>query len=125
MSEYRVPSIETRCDQLESEAYAFLRENPAFWEEFCHWTFRMIRRGYKRYSHKTIVAVLRYHSDHEFGPDAEGYKINDHHSATFARIFMRTYPEHNRFFPIRERPSALRRPYYGPPFRLEDDTVDG
>jgi hypothetical protein len=99
------PSLETRCDQLERQAATYLEENPQFWQEFCHWTFRMIRRGYRTYSHKTIVAVLRYHADHEFGPDAEGFKINDHHSATFARIFMRTYPQHSGFFPIRDRPS--------------------
>jgi len=107
-SEYLAPARLTRCDELEAAAQDYLRENPVFWRVFCDEAFAMIHRGREHYGHKTIVEYLR-HESARFGPDPEGFKVNNNYAATFARVFEVTYPEHRGFFRLRHRVSEHRR----------------
>ena len=59
----------------------------------------------KHYSARTIVHVLRHHSA-VAEVDGEGWKINDHHSPYFARLFDLVHPEHVGLWEFRETKKA-------------------
>lgn len=71
---------------------------------------RMRRRGWKHYSMDALWHAARFDRSLEVGPDADGYKLNDHHTAHMARRLMERNPELVGFFEVRElRGRAWRR----------------
>jgi len=97
----RFPVLESRADQIERAAHDFLKRNPEFWDEFCRRAFLLRRHGHKHYSARAIVQNIRWHTD--IGDIGKDYKINDHHTPVFARMFNAAYPQMGGFFHLREQ----------------------
>lgn len=95
------------------EAFRRFHEgNPAIYVLFKRFTFEVMGAGFARYSARTIVHRIRWHEvvEHE---DTD-FKINDHHSPYYARMFHEDHPEHGSFFELRQvtqdpRPIRVRR----------------
>ena len=98
----------------------FLIENPSIYRRFERKALQIAAKGFKRYSAKTIICVLRFESDLRADPMAtEGgeFKINDAIIATLAHDFMEDHPEMEAFFEMRQAAYVPRRP----PPRVDED----
>lgn len=60
------------------------------------------RRGFAHYSIDAIWHSIRFDRSVQIGPDEDGYKLNDHHTAYMAREIMAHEPELAGFFETRE-----------------------
>lgn len=94
--------MDSLFDNIEHKAYD--RKHPQVWGEFRRLTFQLIRRGFKHYGAKAILEAMRFHTAIQTG---ESPKLNNNHTAYYARKFMRRYPAHDGFFEIRERQLAI------------------
>ncbi len=103
----------------------FLDENPAVFHRFGREALRVIRRGWKHYSARTIMEVMRHHSNLEADP-TKRFKINDHLIPTLARDFMTAHPEApKKFFELRTARSVKKDRPQSPDFwaDMEDGTL--
>ena len=76
-------------------------ENPHIWEAFERFAWQAINSGRTRLSADLIINRLRWET--MLTSIGEDYKINDHYSADYARIFIEKYPQHREFFKLRNR----------------------
>lgn len=92
--------IDKNGGEFTEEFKAYLPQNLHVWAAFEREAFRVIRRGFKRYSARTIIEVLRHHSalTQVGGP----WKLNDWHTPYLARLFMMVHPKHEGFFELRD-----------------------
>jgi hypothetical protein len=61
---------------------------------------KIINKGFKHYSARTIIHVLRHHSAIT---EANGeWKINNNYSPYLARLFALEYPQHATLFEYRK-----------------------
>jgi len=79
----------------------YIQNNLNVWLEFEKITLDLIDKGHDQYSARTIVHVLRYQT--HVGEFKSKYKINDHVSPMFARIFILIHPKHEGFFKIKNK----------------------
>jgi hypothetical protein len=79
----------------------FDRANPEVWALFVRFAEEVLRAGLHHYSADAILHRIRWHVAIETRV-SPGYKINDHHSAYFARKWQRLYPQHAGLFATRE-----------------------
>ncbi len=87
------------ADQFTPEFLAYLPANRHVYEAFEREAFKVIAKGFKHYSARTIIHVLRHHSAlAEVGSE---WKINDHTSPYLARLFDLAHPEHAGLFEFR------------------------
>lgn len=89
--------------KLEADWLRFHAENPEVYRLFCRFAFEVIRAGHKRYSSDAILHRIRWHTNVE--TRGAEFKINDHHSAAYARLFLAEHPGHAGFFETRVRRS--------------------
>ena len=75
-------------------------------KEIC---YRLKRSGFDHYSTRTIIAVLRFECDTKtLGSTAwvdgaeRQVKLNDHHTAYYARMLIEEHPEFIDFFELRD-----------------------
>lgn len=68
---------------------------------------KVIRRGFKHYSARTIVHVLRHHSAVQ-ETAGDGWKINNNHSPYLARLFDLLHPAHAGLWEYRETKATSR-----------------
>jgi hypothetical protein len=70
------------------------------WTVFLQFTFQLIRAGHNHYSARAVLHRIRWHMavDH---PVKTAFKVNNNHSAFYARKFHRRYPIHAGFFRTR------------------------
>lgn len=88
---------------LEADWQRFHDANPRVWELFVRFAFEAIAAGHKRYSSDAILHRIRWHTSVETkGGD---FKLNDHHTAYYARLFLERYQQYPDFFETRERRS--------------------
>lgn len=74
----------------------FHAENPHIYERFCFYTMQAIKAGRTRYSARTIIERIRWHTSIESNdPD---FKINDHCCPFYSRLFEQDHPRHRGFF---------------------------
>jgi hypothetical protein len=105
--ETRAPVWSSRADELERQAAAFVAEHPEVWRLFVRFTFELIRSGKDHGGAKAIFERIRWES--LVALHVEGRPVlNNNYTASFARAFGRTYPEHAAFFRTRGRPSEHR-----------------
>jgi len=71
---------------------------------FVHFAFQIIEAGADHYSAACICEQIRWHTD--LKTKGHGYKINDHHTAYYARLFHLAYPQHEGFFRNRKTSAA-------------------
>ena len=79
------------------------RRNPAIYRSFCEISETLIGRGFSHYSAYGVMHIVRYQNHHEMSLD-DGYKVSDHMTPFYARLWIRDNPEHEEFFstkPIR------------------------
>ena len=80
------------ADKFTDEFILWLPSNRHIWDAFVAEAFKVIRAGFKHYSTKTIIHVLRHHSAlHESGGE---WKLNNNISPYLARLFDLCYPQH-------------------------------
>lgn len=75
--------------------------NPHVWLLFVRFTFQALQTGRGHYSARDIVHRIRWHTNVELA-SVDEFKINDHWSPYYARVFMACYPAHASIFETRE-----------------------
>ena len=83
--------------KLEDKFKTFHRNNPQVYELFKGFAFRVINKGFKAYSARALIHLIRWHTSVETN-DPSGFKVSNNHSPYYARLFMRDHPEHSDFF---------------------------
>ena len=86
--------------KLEDAFLRFHRGNPHVYESFKRFTWEAIRAGRTRYSARTIWHRMRWHL-HIETKSADDFKLNDHHTPYYARMFMRDHPQYDGLFELR------------------------
>jgi hypothetical protein len=71
-------------NKREGKAFAFIAKHPDVYQQFLEYTRQMIATGRKHYRRRMILNAIRFHRDLKFRD--RGYRINDHHRPTFARL---------------------------------------
>jgi hypothetical protein len=111
-----------RCDRSGprwQEALAFHAENPWVLDRLRQICFELRARGFTRYSTRTLVAVLRFELDLKTTGQAVNLadgrervvKLNDHHTAYYARMLIEAHPELWDFFELRSAEGDPTAPY--------------
>jgi len=72
--------------------------------QFIRRSWRLWKRGIKRYGAKSIVEVLRWHYALR-NKNGEQWKINNNYASRLARLAMERAPELKGFFEVREMKS--------------------
>jgi hypothetical protein len=78
----------------------FHADNPHVYAEFERRALLLINSGRTRYSARTIIEAIRWHFDSTTTSE-DGFKINDHHSALYARMFAARHKQHGTFFTMK------------------------
>lgn len=81
------------------EFMEWLPDNLHVWDTYVHEVFKVIRKGFKHYSSRTIIEVIRHHS--AISDTDKIYKINDHSVPYLSRLFDLAYPRHAGLFEYR------------------------
>lgn len=98
--------IAANQEQFSHEFIEWLPDNLHVWTAFEAETKKIIRAGFKYYSARTIVHVLRHHSALR---EVNGeWKINNNHSPYLARLFVLVHPLQAHIFKCRQTPKADR-----------------
>jgi hypothetical protein len=84
-------TIRNRRELFSDEFVDWIHKNESVWNAFVYEATAIYRRGFKHYSARTILHVLRHHSAvHERGTQ---WKLSDHSSPYLARLFDLQYPQ--------------------------------
>jgi hypothetical protein len=84
---------------LREAAAKFHLENPHIYALFDRFVRELIRAGRLRYSSRAVFERIRWHMAVETSDPH--FKLNDHHTPYYARMWMRENPEYPDFFEIR------------------------
>src|SRR5690242_9286203 len=95
------PKILSHPSQLElalddSKFCAYHQANPQVYESFKKFTLKTIKKGFKNYSSKGIMELIRWHSG--ISADRDVFKVNNNYSSFYARLFEKQHPKHKDFF---------------------------
>lgn len=91
--------------KFRNDFYLWLCANHHVFEYFERCALQVRDNGFKHYSARTIVEVMRHRSNvREIS--AEPWKLNDHRTPDMARLYMLLHPEHNGMFELRGRKAA-------------------
>jgi hypothetical protein len=96
---YIINTLLDNKDKFSDEFIDWFPDNEHVWNAFALEAIKVKRAGFKHYSARTIVHVLRHHS--AIAEKGNGWKINDHHSPYLARLFDIVWPEHAGLFEYR------------------------
>lgn len=99
--------IDSSEEEFPDEFIHWLPDNLHVWNAFVFQAFKVVNRGFKHYSARTIIHVLRHHSMISEVPEG-AWKINDHHSPWFARLFDLRYPEHKGLWEFRRTKQRIK-----------------
>jgi hypothetical protein len=94
------------AEQFPAEFLASLPENLHVFSAFEREALRVVKRGMTHYSARTIVEVLRHHS--ALNDTDSAFKLNDHATPSWARLFALMHPEASGLFEFRETKAARR-----------------
>lgn len=95
------------AEKFTADFLAYLPDNLHVYEAFEREALNVARRGFKHYSARTIIHVLRHHSAlAEEGGD--GWKLNNNVSPYLARLFALLNPTYKDLFEYREAKAAGR-----------------
>ena len=98
--------VDTRPDLFQADFLEWLDQNFHVWREFERQADRAWNVGYKHYSARTIIEVVRFETDmRERGGD---YKINNNFIPDLARLYLQFHPERGEFFEFRVQKNAPR-----------------
>lgn len=98
---------EANASDFTPEFMLYLPENLHVYSAFEREALRVAGRGFKHYSARTIIEVLRHHSNLQQvgGP----WKLNDWHTPYLARLFALANPLHADLFEFRVAKAVRRR----------------
>lgn len=96
-------------DKLRKEFLQFHRENPHVYKRIVELCEELWDRGWRKYSMRTIISVLRFQFDLETGGEevtvaggeTRRVKLNDHHSPYYARMLVTEKRKFRDFFEFR------------------------
>lgn len=91
----------SRADQIRAAFEEFHRANPQVYKLFVKFAFHAIEAGQTRWSADAILHVIRWEVVVRTRR-TDGFKINNNHSAYYARKFAEDHPDHEDFFASRE-----------------------
>lgn len=94
------------AEQFTPEFLAMLPKNLHVYTAFEREALRVVARGREHYSARTIIEVLRHNSALEEVGGA--WKLNDHATPYWARLFALMNPDHAGLFEFREAKAARR-----------------
>lgn len=86
--------------KLERDFLEFHRNNPIVYELFEKFTNEVLAAGLPRYSSDAILHRIRWHTQVTLRGRGT-YKINNEHSAYYARMWLDNHPHHPDFFETR------------------------
>lgn len=87
------------ADSFTPEFIAALPDNLHVYAAFEREALQVVRMGWKHYSARTIVEVLRHRS--ALADTDSQFKLNDHATPGWARLFALLNPEHAGLFEFR------------------------
>jgi hypothetical protein len=102
-----VRTAQLHAERFTADFLAFLPDNLHVYEAFEREALTIARRGWKHYSARTILHVLRHHSA-VAEVNGEGWKLNNNISPYLARLFVLMNPLHAGLFEFREAKAAGR-----------------
>ena len=74
----------------------FHKENPHVYEEIIKIGRQMKARGFKHYSIRTILHIIRWHKHMQ--TNDPHFKISNNHSSRYVRLLVKEHPEFDGFF---------------------------
>ena len=98
--------IADKQEQFSHEFIDWLPKNDHVWKAFVRETNKVIAIGFKHYSARTIIHVLRHHS--AIAEKGSGWKINNNFSPYLARLFALKCPQFADIFQYKQTPKADR-----------------
>lgn len=104
--EHLLKIIEDNRDQFSNEFIEWLPKNEHVWRAFVKETNKVISVGFKHYSARTIIHVLRHHS--ALVENGTPWKISNNSSPYLARLFALAYPDFAGIFHYKATPKADR-----------------
>lgn len=104
--EWTLQLMAEHAERFSAEFRAYLPDNLHVWNAFEAEALKVVRRGFKHYSARTILHVLRHHS--ALQENGTPWKVNDHASPYLARLFDLRYPAHAGLFEKRETKAVTR-----------------
>ncbi len=84
----------------------FHAAHPEVYRLFCRFCDELIRAGRRRNSADNVLHRIRWESRLNSDHDFDGFKINDHFSSRYARLWLAEHPNHDDFFELRELRAA-------------------
>jgi len=84
----------------EHRFWRFHSANPRVYVLFCEYAQMLIERGFSHYSSDAILHRIRWHYTVETKAE-DPFKLNDNHTAYYARLWLRDHPGHDNFFECR------------------------
>lgn len=88
------------ADIFPEEFRAWLPANVHVYAAFEREALRVIARGFKHYSSKTVIEFLRHHS--ALTERDSDWKLNNNHTPYLPRLFDRIHPDHVGLWEYRE-----------------------
>ena len=85
--------------EFSDDFVVWIPDNKHIWDAFMQESFKVINKGFKHYSARTIIHVLRHHS--AMAENGSMWKINNNISPYLARLFALIHPEHKDLFEYR------------------------
>jgi hypothetical protein len=85
---------------IEDRFWAFHQANPKVYQLFDRFTQQVIERGHKRFSADAVLHRIRWETSVVTRGDQ--FKINDHYSAYYSRMWMNDNPAYDDIFATRE-----------------------
>jgi hypothetical protein len=94
-------------EQFSDEFLRWIPENAHIWMAFEREAYKVIDAGFKHYSARVIIEVLRHHSALA-EKSSSGWKINNNIIPYIGRLFALVNPQHASLFEFRSAPTARR-----------------
>lgn len=104
------PIVQVMSDNKElfsDDFIGWLPENLHVWDAFVGEAAKVRSKGFKHYSARTIIHVLRHHS--AVAETGGEWKINNNHSPYLARLFDLMFPHYAGMWEYRETKKVKQR----------------
>ena len=93
--------LQDHKEQFSDEFLSWIPENYHIWMAFEREAYKVIDAGFKHYSARVIIEVLRHHSALA-EKSSSGWKINNNIIPYIGRLFALVNPQHASLFEFRQ-----------------------
>lgn len=102
---FALAKVASSGELFKDDFYIWLKNNYPVFEYFEQSAIKVRENGFKHYSARTIVEVMRHRTNiREIGDGT--WKLNDHRTPDMARLFNTLHPECDGLFEFRARKAA-------------------